>query len=135
MTTTESYLETIAREAYQTSKDHGWWDAEDELLEAFVDRPELFDRVILYIVSTKVALMHCELSEAIEEIRNNPKTLKNIYYRESDGKPEGFVVELIDAIIRILSLCGRLGLPVDRAMQEKLTFNKTRPHRHGGKAI
>lgn len=133
MITTNSYLEKLALEAYETSKDHGWWDTENELLDSL--SPELAKKLIPYIVSTKMALMHCELSEAVEEIRKHPNSYDMIYYRESDGKPEGFTVELVDTIIRILSLAGRFNLPMDRAMKEKLEFNKKRPYRHGNKAI
>jgi hypothetical protein len=48
-------------------------------------------------------------------------------------KPEGFVVELADAVIRIADLCGALGLDLAAAIELKHAFNVSRPFRHGGK--
>ena len=79
-----------------------------------------------------LALIHSEVSEALEEIRKNPDPLHK-YYREKDNKPEGFMVELADIIIRIGDLVGSFeGEEVlEAAIHEKMEFNKTRPHMHG----
>jgi hypothetical protein len=42
---------------------------------------------------------------------------------------------MIDCIIRILDWCGKEGVDVDRLLKEKHEYNKTRPYRHGGKAL
>lgn len=81
----------------------------------------------------KLALVHSELSEAVEEIRNgvSPKT---IYYNESNpNKPEGVPVELIDAMIRLFNICSELGIDVESVLKLKHEFNKTRPYLHGKK--
>lgn len=49
------------------------------------------------------------------------------------GKPEGFVVELADVVIRIADLCGALGLDLAEAIEIKHAYNATRAYRHGGK--
>jgi hypothetical protein len=77
----------------------------------------------------KIALVHSELSEAVEEIRNgNPEI-----YWSPEGKPEGVGIELADAVIRILDLAGALGYNLEHCMSIKHDYNTTRPHRHGGK--
>lgn len=48
-------------------------------------------------------------------------------------KPEGFIVELADAVIRIADLAGALGLDLEAAIRVKHVYNATRPQRHGGK--
>lgn len=82
-------------------------------------------------VLAKVALVMTELAEAVEEAREDRwtewrNTLK-------PDKPEGFVVELADAVIRIFHLAGLLGLDLESAIRDKMSYNKGRPFRHGGK--
>jgi NTP pyrophosphatase (non-canonical NTP hydrolase) len=50
-------------------------------------------------------------------------------------KPEGVPIELADCIIRILDYCGHAGIDIEQAIKIKHEYNKTRPHRHGGKVI
>jgi NTP pyrophosphatase (non-canonical NTP hydrolase) len=90
----------------------------------------------------QIALMHSELSEALEEFRNTGlgDTDKFIYYLSGswgvDGeKPEGIAVELADVLIRIFDTCGKYNIPLQEALDLKLAYNKTRPHRHGGKKL
>ena len=104
----------MARSVHLTAKIKGWWDRADD------------DHI-----AGKIALMHSELSEALEEVRNG--TPLDGY--EVDGKPEGFVVELADCVIRIGDLCERLGLDLEDAVIRKMQYNETRPYRHGGKAV
>lgn len=50
-------------------------------------------------------------------------------------KPIGIAVELADVLIRIADTCGRYNIPLEEALKLKLAYNKTRPHRHGGKKL
>lgn len=79
-----------------------------------------------------LCLIHSEVSEAMEELRINDDP-SHRYHRAEDGKPEGFIVELADVIIRIGDLVGGLNLVVELedAIKEKMAFNKTRPRMHG----
>lgn len=75
----------------------------------------------------KIALMHSELSEALEYLRQgNPA---------DDHLPqfEGAVVELADVMIRIFDLCGRHKWPLGDALLAKMKYNKGRPPKHGKK--
>jgi len=91
------------------------------------------DRLSEETVASWVALMHSELSEALEELRAHG--VKGLTSRIENGKPEGFVTELADVVIRMMDACGALGLDLGRAIEEKAEFNDTREHRHGGKKI
>lgn len=76
-----------------------------------------------------IALIHSELSEALEALRyNNPP---------SDHIPEfsGVEEELADVVLRIMNYAQLRGFRVAEAIVAKHEMNKTRAHKHGGKAF
>ncbi len=85
-------------------------------------------------VAAKLMLVVSELSEALEELRSGDAGRMNMYFSDSD-KPEGFVVELADAVIRIMDLAGALSLDLSHAVTIKHIYNTTRPYRHGNKSL
>lgn len=80
-------------------------------------------------IGERIALMHSELSEALEALRES--TEMGIRFTGSNGKPDGFVVELADCIIRIADLCGYYGLNLTQALELKMAYNAQREHKHG----
>lgn len=121
-------INKLVKEAHENAKSKGWWEEEREL-------PEM------------IALMHSELSEALEEYRKG-KELNEVYtIVETNGeeycshnvmpwnKPEGIPIELADVIIRIFDACGRYGIDLEEAIKIKMAYNKTRSYKHGGKKI
>lgn len=100
-----------------------------------------------------IALMHSELSEALEVLRcdlgtgadwtktmysypgrhlTDKAVLQNIATGEDmRGKPEGVPAELADTIIRILDFCGKHKIDIEAAVHEKMAYNESRPHKHG----
>ena len=111
-------------------------------------------------VPEDIALMHSELSEALEEHRNggvphetwyefrlafgakmtvNSRDVSNIPEGAELfgklGKPIGMPSEMADVIIRILHFAGKHGIDLDKAVTEKMAYNEYRPYRHGGKKI
>lgn len=78
-----------------------------------------------------LALVHSEVSEALEEWRNGHEYNEIYYY--VPNKPEGIPIEMADIIIRILDMCIYYGIDIDEAVQVKMNYNATRPYRNGGK--
>jgi len=98
----------VAQEVNNIAIDKGWWEGER-------NEGEL------------IALMHSELSEALEAIRKgNPP---------DDKIPEftGVEAELADVIIRIMDFAAAKGYRVGEAVVAKIIYNKNRPYKHGGK--
>ena len=103
-------IKELIIESHEIAKSKGWWAAERGI-------PEL------------IALMHSELSEALEEYRDG-----NSFNVRFDGdKPLGFTVELADVLIRIFDMAGKYELDLDYALKEKIKYNATRNYRHGNK--
>lgn len=102
----------LQEDIHQNAVEHGWWEEERSL-------PEI------------LALIHSEVSEVLEEYRNGHKPTET-YYSEG-GKPEGIPSELADIIIRVLDYAGYAHIDMWSAMRDKMTYNRTRPYRHGGK--
>lgn len=84
-------------------------------------------------ILSRLALIHSEISEAVEAVIAGQLERIGGALGDQQPKPEGMVVELGDAVIRSMDLCGAYKLSIEEAIRLKHLYNKTRPFRHGGK--
>lgn len=97
----------------------GWWHTliDDQDLREQIKAGTTFGKAL---VGQKLALIHSEVSEAMEGHR------KGLPDDKLPHRPM-VEVELADAVIRIADLAGALGLDLGGAIAEKLAFNAQRP--------
>lgn len=122
-------IKELVKIAHGNAVDKGWWEEDRSFGEI-------------------IALMHSELSEALEDFRNGELPTTSWYEKkvnselqvkavqmDTDWKPCGIPSELADVVIRIFDACGRYGIDLESAIREKMAYNATRPHRHGNKKL
>lgn len=126
------------REVHEYAKEKGWWDG----------TPRTALEIHMLCVS--------EIAEATEAVREKKP---DVYVHNLDGSvaevthmaPESFVrtdgetstqlkvegeaTELADCVIRIFDYFGYKGWDLEAILQAKHAYNKTRPYKHGGKAL
>jgi NTP pyrophosphatase (non-canonical NTP hydrolase) len=121
MNTSELNIEVIAggnaltRVCHGAAERSGWWrDA-----ETGHDVRNWPSKFFLLWVSTKLALIHSEVSEGLEGHRKD-KMDDHLPHRKM------LEVELADAVIRIFDLAGGLGFDMGATIAEKLAYNAQR---------
>lgn len=121
----------VQRTVHKLARKKGWWPMLERSTPAKQKRKELEA-----LVPEKLVLVHSEISEALEEYRSR-KVLGEVTFgaenEQGVEKPEGFGVELADAVIRIFDLAEALNIDLGYWIMRKHEFNSGRPRRHGGK--
>ncbi len=94
------------KEAHKTAREKGWWNE-------IRNKGEL------------IALMHSELSEALEALRVKDK--------KSETGEDAVGTELADTVIRIADFCQAYSIDLEQCIKAKMKYNKTRSYKHGNK--
>lgn len=103
-------LYDMALQFCYVAKEHGFWEPDGSPMPTKK--------------AEKIALMHSELSEALEAVRKPQVSIKCPGYSlEAE--------ELADCLIRLLDYCAYYGIPIDEIVRAKHDYNKTRPYKHG----
>ena len=98
------------RRIHKNNVDHG-----------FVHTGEHIHRALLMAIG--------EIVEAQNELRAGHSP-RHIYHNLGE-KPEGFGIEIADAIIRLLDIAEGEGIDMEHCMELKHEYNVTRPFKHG----
>lgn len=109
---------------YSQAKARGFHDHINALLDKGVDP----DEVRRLGASQRVALLTEELGEVVTELRA-PEPQQSSKIPDYTALEE----EMADVIIRCFELAAFLELDIEGAAKAKLAYNRSRPHKHGGK--
>jgi NTP pyrophosphatase (non-canonical NTP hydrolase) len=98
-------LNESAKKIYENNKAKGFWDKERNIGESLM-------------------LVVTELSEAMNAHQKG-------FFATPEVFKDTFEDELADTVIRVLDLCGGLDIDIEKHINLKVEYNKTRARLHG----
>jgi phosphoribosyl-ATP pyrophosphohydrolase len=142
-------LKEMQAEVLEVNQANGWFEEDrtvgedvallhseaSEMLEAYRDHGLADFTTVTIGERTKVsdnARIHLEDMEAQGRLSDEGA---EVLAAEGLAKPEGFGSEAADLLIRLLDTCERRGVDLDWEYARKISYNRTRGHRHGEKRL
>lgn len=141
-------IKTLCKDIHQNATEHGFYDDEHDIASIIAlsfensdTKNKLQTALADMAITQKIALIHSELSEALEAHRQrrygDRYTLEELteqcgfrtalfekYVKDTVGD------ELADAVIRIFDLSSELHIDIEKHIQLKMKYNQTRPYKH-----
>lgn len=121
-------INNLAQEVYKNAVDKGFYENGNGLN-----------------VGERIALIHSEVSEALEADRKNKYCVFNInvindiesteiFVEEFKSHVKGtFEEEMADIVIRVMDMCALKGIDLEQHIKAKMRYNSTREKYHGKK--
>lgn len=133
-------LNKLRDEIYENAKAHGFHDVKrtvgDGLMLICTEAAEAFEA---YREGAKVAEMRYECKHPKGDCGDDRLPCCDSHLDDGSAvclhKPVGVPSEIADIIIRCLDFAGEYAIDIERVVNEKMAYNKTRPFKHGNKAL
>lgn len=141
-------LSELAHRIHKNNNDKGFYDDIDGFLAKTISGEisrEFYDKYRELFINKQLSLIITEVAEAIEihrkhgiDISLEPEIIDELtdieFGEQFENKyKDKLQDELGDTMIRLLDLIGYLGINIDKWIEAKLRYNKTRPYLHGKK--
>lgn len=122
----EQQLNRLAIAIYAANKEKGFWD-----------KPRNVGELLMLVTSELGEALEAHRKDRFSDYENFEKHIKV----PTNGFKHGFEIcvkdtfedEIADAIIRLLDMCGGLGIDIEKSIELKLRYNQTREKLHGKK--
>lgn len=121
----EKNIKELQKQIHKNAVEKGFWDTFVEIedqLDNYVEDGEMNEVMKLlkhrvHYISTKLCLVHSEVSEALEALRIDDM--------------DNFREELADVVIRVMDMSEALGIDLEKEIQKKIEHNAGRAKMHG----
>lgn len=116
-------INEMVEQAHANARNKGFWEDWDligrveDIQDVLGIEREVHDIDTNNAIATRLALIHSEISEALEALRI--------------GDMENFAEELADIVIRVADMAGGLDIDLEQEIIKKMEENKVRGYMHG----